>query len=74
MPHVKDGQSWRAGESIKLERWQKFKHACVFGWVHKTDGRRRFRTGVRGDPAEEREDDRPGDDRPLHAARARTQT
>lgn len=44
MPHVKDGSTWRAGEPIHLERWQKFKHACVFGWVRKDDGRRRFRT------------------------------
>jgi phage terminase large subunit-like protein len=45
MPHVKDGfGAWHAGELIKLERWQKFKHACVFGWVRKDNGRRRFRT------------------------------
>ena len=44
MPHVKSGISWIAGERIRLEPWQKFKHACVFGWVRKADGLRRFRT------------------------------
>ena len=33
-----------AGELLKLEPWQKFSVCCVFGWVRKADGRRRFRT------------------------------
>jgi phage terminase large subunit-like protein len=41
LPHVKGPL---AGEPLRLERWQKFGIACVFGWVRKTDGRRRFRT------------------------------
>ncbi len=41
LPHVKGPL---AGSHIRLERWQKFKHACVFGWVRKADGRRRFRS------------------------------
>jgi phage terminase large subunit-like protein len=39
--HVKG--KW-AGELIKLEPWQKFIEACIFGWVRKSDGRRRYRT------------------------------
>ena len=41
LPHVKGPL---AGEMIRLGRWQKFILACVFGWVRKADGRRRFRT------------------------------
>jgi len=41
LPHVKGPL---AGEPIRLERWQKFILACVFGWIRKADGRRRFRT------------------------------
>lgn len=44
LPHVKDGNGWYAGEPILLQGWQCFKHACVFGWVRKDNGRRRFRT------------------------------
>ena len=33
-----------AGLPLYLEAWQKFSVACVFGWVRKSDGRRRFRT------------------------------
>jgi len=44
MPHVKDGKGWRAGERIRLVAAQKFGYACVFGWVRKADGTRRFRT------------------------------
>ena len=33
-----------AGLPLKLEAWQKFSVVCVFGWVRKVDGRRRFRT------------------------------
>jgi len=39
--HVKG--KW-GGELIKLEPWQKFSLVCVFGWVRKADGTRRFRT------------------------------
>lgn len=41
LPHVKGPL---AGEPIRLERWQKFILAVVFGWTRKADGRRRFRT------------------------------
>lgn len=40
LPHVK-GQ-W-AGSTITLEPWQEFSLCCVFGWVHKKTGLRRFR-------------------------------
>jgi phage terminase large subunit-like protein len=41
LPHVKG--RW-GGQLIRLEPWQKFGLACVFGWVRKADGARRFRT------------------------------
>ncbi len=41
LPHVKGPL---AGEQIRLEAWQRFEIACVFGWVRRVDGRRRFRT------------------------------
>ena len=41
LPHVKGPL---AGEPLRLERWQKFILATVFGWVNKSDGRRRYRT------------------------------
>lgn len=44
LPHVKDGTTWSAGTPIRLVAAQKFSIACVFGWVKKEDGRRRFRT------------------------------
>jgi phage terminase large subunit-like protein len=44
LPHVKDGANWSAGTPIRLVPAQKFSLACVFGWVRKVDGRRRFRT------------------------------
>lgn len=44
LPHVKDGKGWRAGELLRLVPAQKFGIACVFGWVRKEDGTRRFRT------------------------------
>ena len=31
------------GEFIKLEPWQIFDYGCLFGWVRKDDGRRRFK-------------------------------
>jgi phage terminase large subunit-like protein len=40
MPHVKGPL---AGDLIRLEPWQQFILRCVFGWVHKTTGFRRFR-------------------------------
>lgn len=39
--HVKG--RW-GGLQLVLEAWQKFVIACVFGWVKKADGLRRFRT------------------------------
>ncbi len=42
MPHIKG--DWAArGQLIKLERWQTFILASIFGWVHKTTLKRRFR-------------------------------
>lgn len=42
LPHVKG--KWAAkGERIKLEPWQRFIVGCLFGWVRKSDGLRRFR-------------------------------
>ena len=42
MPHIKG--DWAArGQLIKLERWQIFILASVFGWVIKATGKRRFR-------------------------------
>lgn len=41
-PHVKG--EWAArGELIKLEDWQVFIYASVFGWIRLTDGLRRYR-------------------------------
>lgn len=42
MPHIKG--DWAArGQRIKLERWQIFVIASIFGWVHAETGKRRFR-------------------------------
>ncbi|NMG64899.1 terminase large subunit [Azoarcus indigens] len=42
MPHIKG--DWAArGQRIKLEAWQVFVLASVFGWVNRTTGKRRFR-------------------------------
>lgn len=42
MPHIKG--DWAAkGQLIKLERWQIFILASIFGWVHKLTFKRRFR-------------------------------
>lgn len=42
MPHIKG--DWAArGQLIKLERWQVFILASIFGWVHRETGKRRFR-------------------------------
>jgi len=43
LPHVKG--KWAADpkhKTIKLELWQKFILGSIFGWVKKTDGKRRF--------------------------------
>lgn len=42
MPHIKG--DWAArGQLIKLEEWQVFILASIFGWVHRDTNRRRFR-------------------------------
>jgi len=42
LPHTKG--RWAAkGDPIKLEPWQCFVLGCIFGWVRKSDGMRRFR-------------------------------
>lgn len=42
MPHIKG--DWAArGLRIKLEPWQVFILASIFGWVHRETGKRRFR-------------------------------
>lgn len=41
LPHTK-GKWARERERIKLEPWQKFIFSCVFGWLHKKTGCRRF--------------------------------
>lgn len=42
MPHIKG--DWAArGQLIKLEPWQVFILASIFGWVNKVTGKRRFR-------------------------------
>lgn len=42
MPHIK-GDWAAAGKLIKLEPWQVFILASIFGWVHRVTGKRRFR-------------------------------
>lgn len=42
MPHIK-GEWARQGQTLKLEPWQCFKTICIFGWLRKEDGLRRFR-------------------------------
>ncbi|GAB3099748.1 terminase large subunit [Aestuariicella hydrocarbonica] len=44
-PHVKGKWAAQVGKEnrIKLEPWQKFNFAMIFGWVHKDTGFRRFR-------------------------------
>lgn len=32
-----------AGQPIMLEPWQKFDHGCLYGWVHRDIGARRFK-------------------------------
>jgi phage terminase large subunit-like protein len=42
LPHTK-GRWARTKERIRLEPWQVFILGCVFGWLRKADGLRRFR-------------------------------
>ena len=42
MPHIKGDWAGR-GELIKLEDWEVFILASIFGWVHIATGKRRFR-------------------------------
>lgn len=42
LPHTK-GEWARKKETVRLEAWQCFKTICIFGWVRKDDGLRRFR-------------------------------
>lgn len=42
MPHIK-GDWAAAGLRIKLEPWEVFILASIFGWVHRATGKRRFR-------------------------------
>lgn len=42
LPHTK-GQWARKAERIRLEPWQCFQTAAIFGWKRKADGLRRFR-------------------------------
>ncbi len=39
-----------AGQTIEFEPWQKFDYGSIFGWVHKADGRRRFKTAYTRNP------------------------
>ena len=45
LPHTK-GKWASAGEKLKLEPWQCFKTVCLFGWLRKSDGYRRFRKAL----------------------------
>lgn len=40
LPHIKGP---KAGQNIQLEAWQCFILVCVFGWVRKDNGKRRYR-------------------------------
>jgi phage terminase large subunit-like protein len=42
MPHVKGKWAKLADNTLKLEGWQCFFVCCVFGWVRKDTGKRRF--------------------------------
>ena len=42
LPHVK-GKWADAGELLVLQPWDKFWIGCIFGWIEKASGRRRFR-------------------------------
>ncbi|MBB6011887.1 phage terminase large subunit-like protein [Aquamicrobium lusatiense] len=45
LPHTK-GEWARKGLKLKLEPWQCFKTVCLFGWLRKQDGLRRFRKAL----------------------------
>lgn len=45
LPHTK-GKWAGKGEKLRLEPWQCFKTAAIFGWVRKADGLRRFRKAL----------------------------
>ena len=42
LPHVK-GRWARRRETLRLEPWQAFLTCCIFGWLRRADGLRRFR-------------------------------
>lgn len=44
MPHIKGDWAGR-GELLVLEEWEVFVLASIFGWVHVTTSKRRFRVG-----------------------------
>lgn len=45
LPHTKGRWAARR-ETIRLEPWQCFKTVCLFGWVRKKDGLRRYRKAL----------------------------
>lgn len=45
LPHTK-GEWARQGQKLHLEPWQCFKTICLFGWLRKEDGTRRFRKAL----------------------------
>lgn len=45
LPHTK-GKWARTGERLRLEAWQSFKTAALFGWKRKRDGLRRYRKAL----------------------------
>lgn len=45
MPHTK-GKWLRERKTLTLEPWQCFFVACIFGWVRKSDGLRRYRKAL----------------------------
>jgi phage terminase large subunit-like protein len=45
LPHTK-GEWAQAGELLHLEGWQCFRLTCIFGWVHRDTGFRRFRKAM----------------------------
>lgn len=49
LPHTK-GEWGRKGLKLKLEPWQCFKTMCIFGWLRKADGLRRFRKALLLEP------------------------
>ncbi|MBO9589075.1 terminase TerL endonuclease subunit [Devosia sp.] len=45
LPHIK-GEWARKAQNLTLEPWQCFKTICIFGWLRKDDGLRRFRKAL----------------------------